>query len=156
MTFEQYWEENCCRLGGSALVMGRLKRKREARWRVACIRRAIEQAQLDYYNDRPPTVDDYEFDALLEELAGIEKLYPELATATSWTRAMIGPRHYGDQLSFDDKKRWDDAAEWFLRRGMPYEVSVKKVGPRTIWSVHVSVKHAMAWDKEHSCGQWMT
>ncbi|MGH8630118.1 MAG: DNA ligase LigA-related protein, partial [Burkholderiales bacterium] len=54
--------------------------------RATELRRALEQANYDYYVKDSPTLPDAEYDRLFRELQRLESEYPELATGDSPTR----------------------------------------------------------------------
>ena len=49
----------------------------EARQRIAALSDELEQHNYNYYILAKPTISDYEFDMKLEELARLEKEFPE-------------------------------------------------------------------------------
>ncbi len=57
----------------------------EAKQRVGELRRSIDRHNHSYYVLNQPTITDFEFDLLLNELQTIEKKFPELVTADSPT-----------------------------------------------------------------------
>ena len=58
--------------------------------RVQELREQIERHNRLYYEHAAPEISDYEFDALLRELAALEKAHPELASEDSPTRRVGG------------------------------------------------------------------
>ena len=58
--------------------------------RVQELREQIERHNRLYYEHSAPEISDYEFDALLRELADLEKAHPELASENSPTRRVGG------------------------------------------------------------------
>ena len=58
--------------------------------RVQELREQIERHNRLYYEHAAPEISDYEFDALLRELADLEKAHPELASENSPTRRVGG------------------------------------------------------------------
>ena len=64
--------------------------KDEARQRIAALSEELEQHNYNYYILAKPTISDYEFDMKLEELARLEKEYPEFLLPTSPTQRVGG------------------------------------------------------------------
>ena len=64
--------------------------KEEARQRIAALSSALEQHNYNYYILAKPTISDYEFDMMLEELAGLEREFPEFLLPTSPTQRVGG------------------------------------------------------------------
>ena len=62
----------------------------EAKLRVADLTKQIEQHNYNYYILSNPSISDYDFDMLLEELIRLEKLYPELLQADSPSQRVGG------------------------------------------------------------------
>ncbi|MDR0728556.1 MAG: NAD-dependent DNA ligase LigA [Prevotellaceae bacterium] len=58
----------------------------EATERAARLRAAIEAHNRHYYVENKPVISDFEYDLLLQELAGVERLFPSLVVATSPTQ----------------------------------------------------------------------
>ena len=58
--------------------------------RVNSLRSEIEQHNYNYYVLDNPTVDDYTYDMLMQELKGLEEQYPELADKNSPTQRVGG------------------------------------------------------------------
>ena len=61
-------------------------KKSEAKTRIASLRREIEEHNRRYYVLNQPSVSDFEFDLLLNELDTLEKKFPEFVTDGSPTR----------------------------------------------------------------------
>ena len=61
-------------------------KKSEAKDRINNLRKEIEEHNNSYYNLNQPTISDFEFDLLLNELDAIEKKHPEFITYDSPTR----------------------------------------------------------------------
>lgn len=59
---------------------------KEAKIRVDALRRVINEHNRRYYVESLPTISDFEFDLLMQELQGIEKKFPELADTASPTQ----------------------------------------------------------------------
>ena len=62
----------------------------EARQRIAVLSDELEQHNYNYYILAKPTISDYEFDMKLEELARLEKEFPEFLSLTSPTQRVGG------------------------------------------------------------------
>ncbi|MBR5056751.1 MAG: NAD-dependent DNA ligase LigA, partial [Bacteroidales bacterium] len=60
--------------------------------RIALLRRELEVHNRNYYVLNAPTISDFEYDLLMQELQSLEKFYPDLATADSPTQ------HVGSDL----------------------------------------------------------
>ena len=60
------------------------------RERAAELRKMISHHSTKYYEDDNPEIEDYEYDMLVRELAGIEKDYPQLAEENSPTQRVGG------------------------------------------------------------------
>ena len=64
--------------------------REEARQRIAALSDELEQHNYNYYILAKPTISDYEFDMKLEELARLEKEFPEFLSPTSPTQRVGG------------------------------------------------------------------
>lgn len=64
--------------------------KLEASKRVEYLRKILQYHSDRYYNNDDPEIEDYEYDALSNELKAIEAKYPELITADSPTQKVGG------------------------------------------------------------------
>ena len=67
--------------------------KTAARDRIEFLKKELERHNYNYYVLNAPAISDFEFDLLMSELQGLEKLYPEFATEDSPTR------HVGSDLA---------------------------------------------------------
>ena len=67
--------------------------KTEAKERIEFLKKELERHNRNYYVLNAPTISDFEFDLLMGELQGLERLYPEFATEDSPTR------HVGSDLA---------------------------------------------------------
>ena len=67
--------------------------KAAAQERIEFLKKELERHNYNYYVLNNPTISDFEFDLLMGELQGLEKRFPEFATADSPTR------HVGSDLS---------------------------------------------------------
>lgn len=61
--------------------------------RIAQLKKVIEAHNRDYYVNNAPTISDFEFDLLLQELNTLEKMFPDLRQADSPTQ------HVGSDLA---------------------------------------------------------
>jgi DNA ligase (NAD+) len=64
--------------------------KEEVRERIAALSSALEQHNYNYYILAKPTISDYEFDMMLEELARLEHEFPEFLSPSSPTQRVGG------------------------------------------------------------------
>lgn len=64
--------------------------KDSAKTKIIELSEKINRCNYEYYNLSAPTITDYEFDMLLEELIRLEKEYPELALPDSPTKRVGG------------------------------------------------------------------
>lgn len=64
--------------------------KEEARERIAALSEELEQHNYNYYILAKPTISDYEFDMMLEELARLEREFPEYLLPSSPTQRVGG------------------------------------------------------------------
>ncbi len=67
--------------------------KTAAKERIEFLKKELERHNYNYYVLNAPAISDFEFDLLMGELQGLEKLYPEYATEDSPTR------HVGSDLA---------------------------------------------------------
>ena len=72
--------------------------KTEAKERIEFLKQELERHNRNYYVLNAPTISDFEFDLLMGELQGMERMYPEFATEDSPTR------HVGSDLSAKEFK----------------------------------------------------
>jgi len=95
----------------------------EIRQRVEWLRREIRRHEHLYYVEARPEISDYEFDALMRELAELEARFPELVSPDSPTQRVGGEpvaelpqvRHAVPMLSLDNSYDEGDLAEWYGR-----------------------------------------
>lgn len=74
--------------------------KSEAKQRIDALRKVLEEQNRNYYLLNSPVISDFEFDAMMRELEGLEKLYPEFVTPDSPTM------HVGSDIeSHPDSKK---------------------------------------------------
>ena len=64
--------------------------KEEARLRIAALSEELERHNYNYYILAKPTISDYEFDMKLEELARLEREFPEFLSPSSPTQRVGG------------------------------------------------------------------
>ena len=64
--------------------------KEEARARIAALSEELEQHNYNYYILAKPTISDYEFDMMLEELTRLEHEFPEFLSPSSPTQRVGG------------------------------------------------------------------
>ena len=64
--------------------------KEEARMRIAALSEELERHNYNYYILAKPTISDYEFDMMLEELARLEHEFPEFLSPSSPTQRVGG------------------------------------------------------------------
>ncbi|MBQ6072764.1 MAG: NAD-dependent DNA ligase LigA [Bacteroidales bacterium] len=65
--------------------MAKISRE-SAKERIEFLKRELERQNYNYYVLNSPAITDFEFDLLMGELQGLEKMYPEFATEDSPTR----------------------------------------------------------------------
>lgn len=96
---------------------------KEATEQAARLRRVIEEHNRHYYIENKPTVSDFEYDLLVEQLAGIERLFPSLAVAASPTQRVGSDRtrefaqatHKYAMLSLSNTYSIDEVREFDVR-----------------------------------------
>jgi DNA ligase (NAD+) len=87
------------------------------------LRRELEQHNYNYYILAKPTISDYEFDMKLEELAGLEKAFPEFLSPASPTQRVGGGvtkefqsvQHRYPMLSLANSYSREEIAEFISR-----------------------------------------
>ena len=97
--------------------------KEEARRRIAELSEALEQHNYNYYILAKPTISDYEFDMMLEELTRLEQAFPEFLSPTSPTQRVGGGitkefksvRHRYPMLSLSNSYSQEDIEEFIQR-----------------------------------------
>ncbi|HEX8373300.1 MAG TPA: NAD-dependent DNA ligase LigA [Chthoniobacterales bacterium] len=95
----------------------------EAQARIQQLRSEIEEYNRLYYQEATSAISDQEFDALLRELADLEKAFPDLATEHSPTRKVGGKalegfrqvEHLAPMLSLDNTYSELEAVEFYQR-----------------------------------------
>lgn len=97
--------------------------KEEARNRIAELSDTIEYHNRRYYILNQPSISDYEFDMLMEELISLEKLFPEYALPSSPTKRVGGDltkefptvRHRYPMLSLSNSYNRGEIVEFIKR-----------------------------------------
>ncbi len=97
--------------------------KEEARLRIAALSDELEQHNYNYYILAKPTISDYEFDMKLEELAQLEKEFPEFLLSSSPTQRVGGGvtkefksvKHRYPMLSLANSYSREEIAEFINR-----------------------------------------
>ena len=95
----------------------------EARRRIAELSEELERHNYNYYILAKPTISDYEFDMKLEELAGLERQFPELLLPSSptqrvgggVTKEFLSVRHRYPMLSLSNSYSKEDIEEFINR-----------------------------------------
>lgn len=108
----------------------------EARGRCLRLRALIEQADNEYYNLDSPSLEDYQYDALVSELKAIEKQFPELAAGSPTARvggkasALFSPvRHEVVMESLQDVFSYEELRDFLNRcKESEYVVEAKVDG----------------------------
>ena len=97
--------------------------KEEARLRIAALSDELERHNYNYYILAKPTISDYEFDMKLEELARLEKEFPEFLSPSSPTQRVGGGitkefasvRHRYPMLSLSNSYSKEDIEDFIHR-----------------------------------------
>lgn len=97
--------------------------KEEALQRISALSEELEQHNYNYYILAKPTISDYEFDMKLEELARLEREFPEYLLPTSPTQRVGGGitkefksvRHRYPMLSLSNSYSKEDIEEFINR-----------------------------------------
>ena len=97
--------------------------KEEARQRIAELSEELERHNYNYYILAKPTISDYEFDMLLEELARLEREFPEFLLPSSPTQRVGGGitkefksvRHRYPMLSLSNSYGKEDIEDFISR-----------------------------------------
>ncbi len=108
---------------GEALGLAKPLGVDAARARAAELRRDLDYHAYRYYALDDPDITDAQFDAMLRELQGIERAYPELVTPDSYTQRVGGyvssqfasVRHAARMYSIDDVMNLGELDEWLER-----------------------------------------
>jgi DNA ligase (NAD+) len=114
--------------------------KKSARGRVAELRELIRLHDRKYYVEAAPEIADGEYDALMSELAGLEREHPELVAADSPTRRVAGAptegfstvEHAVSMLSLENTYSPEElvAFDARVRKGLPGEPVEYVVEPK--------------------------
>ena len=97
--------------------------KEQAQQRIATLSEELERHNYNYYILAKPTISDYEFDMMLEELAQLEREYPEFLLPSSPTQRVGGGitkefqsvRHRYPMLSLSNSYSKEDIEEFIQR-----------------------------------------
>ena len=97
--------------------------KEEARLRIAALSEELERHNYNYYILAKPTISDYEFDMMLEELARLEHEFPEFLLPSSPTQRVGGGvtkefksvRHKYPMLSLANSYSREEIADFISR-----------------------------------------
>lgn len=97
--------------------------KEEAKVRIAELSKIIENHNYNYYILAQPTISDYDFDMLLNELISLEKQYPEFIAADSPTQRVGGDitkefqtvKHRYPMLSLSNSYNIEEVKEFINR-----------------------------------------
>ena len=109
--------------------------KEEAKVRIDELSKIIESHNYNYYILAQPTISDYDFDMLLNELISLEKQYPELITADSPTQRVGGDitkefqtvKHRYPMLSLSNSYNIEEVKEFITRIKKSIEEDVEFV-----------------------------
>lgn len=99
--------------------------------RVETLRNEILEHNERYYIENAPTVSDADYDALVQELMGLEEQFPSLASEASPTQRVSGRRetsfapvtHSSPLLSLDNAFNAEDLRAWHDRIGRQFSGS---------------------------------
>ncbi len=97
--------------------------KQEAKARIEQLTAELHQHNYNYYQQDAPTIIDYEFDMLLEELQKLEAEFPEFQSEHSPTKRVGGAitkhfqtvRHQYPMLSLSNSYSMEDIRDWEVR-----------------------------------------
>ena len=109
--------------------------KEEAKVRIAELSKIIESHNYNYYILAQPTISDYDFDMLLNELISLEQQYPELITADSPTQRVGGDitkefqtvKHRYPMLSLSNSYNIEEVKDFITRIKKTIEEDVEFV-----------------------------
>ena len=109
--------------------------KKEAKVRIEELCKIIENHNYNYYILAQPTISDYDFDMLLNELIGLEKQYPEFITADSPTQRVGGDitkefqtvKHRYPMLSLSNSYNIEEVKDFITRIKKTIEEDVEFV-----------------------------
>ena len=97
--------------------------KEQAKKRIEELRKILNEANYRYYVLAKPTISDYEYDKLLEELEKLEKEFPEFDDPNSPTKRVGGEpvkgfktvKHKYPMLSLEKSYNIEDLKDWIKR-----------------------------------------
>ena len=109
--------------------------KEEAKVRIEELCKIIENHNYNYYILAQPTISDYDFDMLLNELISLEKQYPEFITADSPTQRVGGDitkefqtvKHRYPMLSLSNSYNIEEVKDFITRIKKTIEEDVEFV-----------------------------
>ena len=109
--------------------------KEEAKVRIDELSKIIESHNYNYYILAQPTISDYDFDMLLNELISLEKQYPEFITADSPTQRVGGDitkefqtvKHRYPMLSLSNSYNIEEVKDFITRINKTIEEDVEFV-----------------------------
>ena len=109
--------------------------KEEAKVRIAELSKIIENHNYNYYILAQPTISDYDFDMLLNELISLEQQYPEFITADSPTQRVGGDitkefqtvKHRYPMLSLSNSYNIEEVKDFITRIKKTVEEDVEFV-----------------------------
>ena len=109
--------------------------KEEAKVRIAELSKIIESHNYNYYILAQPTISDYDFDMLLNELISLEQQYPEFITADSPTQRVGGDitkefqtvKHRYPMLSLSNSYNIEEVKDFITRIKKTIEEDVEFV-----------------------------
>ncbi len=119
--------------------------------RISELRELLEQANRAYWVDAAPIMADTEYDALMEELIGLEAAHPELFDPESPSQRVGGEpigsfrpvRHAQRMMSIDNTYGLEELRAWHVRvvKGLEGESSITYVCDPKIDGVAVSLRY---------------
>lgn len=97
--------------------------KEEAKLRIEALSKELEQHNYNYYTLSNPTISDYDFDMMLEELMKLEKEFPEFLSANSpsqrvggqITKEFTSVKHKYPMLSLSNSYNKEEMADFDAR-----------------------------------------
>ena len=123
--------------------------KDEARKRIAELSEVIDNHNYKYYVLAQPSISDYDFDMLMNELIALEKQFPELALPTSPTQRVGGDltkefptvKHRYPMLSLSNSYNRDEIIEFIKRIEKTIEEPVEFVCELKFDGVSISLTY---------------
>jgi DNA ligase (NAD+) len=127
--------------------------------RAEQLRAELRRHEHLYYVLDAPEIDDAAYDALMNELKGIEAAHPELLTADSPTQRVGGKpaegfkkvRHSRPMLSLDNAYSAEELADWDrrVRGGMALDLDMEHIGDDEDWEQTFSaIRKAIGYTSE--------